>query len=123
MPDTNPAGIFYEANILEWWKINAGRFPNLAWMARDILAVQGGSVGIERVFSMARDVVPYRRSRLKSSTIRASMLVKSYEHEELRRELANYDSEREAERLEEEASLEDYRDTADRQEQRNEDEY
>ena len=92
-------------------------------MARDILAVQGGSIGVERVFSMARDVVPYRRSRLKSSTIRASMLVKSYEHEELRRELANYDSEREAARLEEMASIEDYRGWADRQEQSDEDDY
>jgi len=78
-----PAGICYEANILQWWKINAGRFPNLARMARDILAGQGGSVGVERVFSMARDVIPYRSSRLKSSTIRASMLVKSYENAEL----------------------------------------
>ena len=58
----------------------------LARMARDILAVQGGCVGVERVFSMARDVIPYQRSRLKSSTIRSSMLVKSYENEELRRE-------------------------------------
>ena len=64
-----PAGIFYEANILEWWKVNAGRFPNLARMARNIHAVQGGSFGVEQVFSMARDVIPYRRSRLKSSTI------------------------------------------------------
>jgi len=47
-------------------------------MARDILAVQGGSVGVERVFSTARDIIPYRRSRLKSSTIWSSMLVKSY---------------------------------------------
>jgi len=61
-------------------------------MARDIVAVQGSSVGVERVFSMARDVILYRRSRLKSSTIRSSMLVKSYENEELRRELAGHDS-------------------------------
>jgi len=99
-----PAGIFYETNILEWWKVNAGRFPNLARMARDILTVQGGSLGVERVFSMVRDVIPYRRSRLKSSTIRSSMLVKSYENEELRRELASHDSEREAEKLEEMAA-------------------
>jgi len=39
-----PAGIFYEANILAWWKVNEGRFPNLARMARDIVAVPGGSV-------------------------------------------------------------------------------
>jgi len=76
-------------------------------MARDILAVQGGSVGVERVFSIARDVIPYRRFRLKSSTIRASMLLKCYEHEELRRELACHDSEREAEKLKEMATLDD----------------
>jgi len=92
-----PAGTFYEANILDWRKVNAGRFPNLARMAREILAVQGSSVGVERVFSMPRDVIPYRRSQLKSSTIRSSMLVKSYKNEELRRELARHDSELEAE--------------------------
>jgi len=47
-------------------------------MARDILTVQGGTVGVERVFSMAGDVIPYRRLRHKSSTIRSLMLVKSY---------------------------------------------
>jgi len=55
------AGIFYEATILECWKVNAGRFLNLAGMARDILGVQGGSVGVERLFCMARDVIPYWR--------------------------------------------------------------
>jgi len=109
-----PAGIFYKANILEWWKVNPGRFPNLAPMARDILAVQGCSVGVQRVFSMARDVIPYRGLRLRSSTIRFSMLVKSYENEELRRELAGHDSEREAEKVEEMAATEDYRYSADR---------
>jgi len=109
-----PAGIFYEANILEWWKVNAGRFPNLARMARNIHAVQGGSVGVERVFSMARDVIPYRGSRLISSTIRSSMLVKSYENEEVRRDLAGHDSEREAEKLEEMAAAVDYGYWADR---------
>jgi len=103
--DESPTGIFYEANILERYKVNAQRFPNLSRMARDILAVQGWSVGVEGVISMARDVIPYRRSQLKSSTIRASMLVKCYEHEELRRELAWHDSEREAEKLEEMATL------------------
>jgi len=66
---------------------------------------------------MARDVIPYRRLRLKSSTIRSSMLVKSYENEELRREIAGHDSEREAEKLEEMAAAEDYRYWADRKEE------
>jgi len=64
-----PPGMFYEANILEWYKVKVGRLPNLARMARDIVDVQWGSVGVELVFSMARDVIPWRRSQLKSSTI------------------------------------------------------
>jgi len=78
-----PAGTFDEGNILEWWKVSVGRFPNLAQMASDILAGQGDSVGVERVFSMARDVMSYRRSGLKSSTIRTSGPVKCYENDEL----------------------------------------
>ena len=83
-------------------------------MVRDMLAVQGRSVGAERVYSMARDGIPDWRSRLKSSTIRSSILVKSYKNEELRRELAGHDSEREAEKLEEMAAGEDYHYWADR---------
>jgi len=112
-----PAGIFYEANILDWWKVTAGGFPNLARMARDILAVQRGSVRVEQVFSMARDVIPYRRSQRKISTIRSSMLVKSYENEELQTELAGHDSEQEPEKLEEMATAEDYCYWADRKEE------
>jgi len=112
-----PPGIFYKANTLEWWKVNVGRFPNLARMARDILAVEGGSVEVEWVFSIAQDVIPYQRSPLKSSTIRSSMLVKSYENEELRRELAGHHSERKAEKLEAMAAVEDYRYWANRKEE------
>jgi len=86
-------------------------------MARDILTVQGGTVGVERVFSMAGDVIPYRRLRHKSSTIRSLMLVKSYENEELRRELAGHDREQEADKLEEMAAVEDYRYWAARKEE------
>jgi len=43
--------------------------------------------------------------------------VKSYENEELRRELAGHDSEREAEKLEEMAAAEDYRCWAGRMEE------
>ena len=53
-----------------------GRFPKLAQMGRDILAVQCGSVGVKHVFSMAREVIPYLGSQLNSRTIRSSMLVK-----------------------------------------------
>jgi len=66
---------------------------------------------------MPRDVIPYQRSRLKSSTIRHSMLVKSYENEELPRGLAGHDSEQEAEQLEEIAAAQDYRYWAERKEE------
>jgi len=39
-----PAGILYKANILEWWKVNGERFPNLVQIAKDILAGQGSRV-------------------------------------------------------------------------------
>jgi len=45
------------------------------------------------------------------------MLVKSYKYEELRRELAGHDGDREAEKLEEMAAAEDYRYWADRKEE------
>jgi len=102
-----PAGIFYKSHILVWWKVKMGRFLNLARMARHTLAAQRGSVGVEQVFSMARDVIPCLRSGLTSSTISSSMLLKSYQNEELRRELAGHDSEQEAKKLEEVLAVED----------------
>jgi len=68
------------------------------------------------VFSMARNGIPYEHSRLKGSTIRSSVLVISYENEELRSELAGHDAEWEPEKLEERAAVEDYRYWADRKE-------
>jgi len=60
------------------------------------------------VFSIGRDVIPYRRLQLKSSTIQSSMVVQSYKNEELQRELSGHDSEREGEKVEEMATAEDY---------------
>ena len=98
----------YEANILQYWKNNVGRFPNLTRMARDILAVQGGSVGVERIFSMGRDVIPYRRNRLESKSIRATVIVKSYLREELKKDIKGLDPDTERIRLQDELTLFDY---------------
>ena len=51
-------------------------------MARDILAVPIAGVGIEYIFSIARDVIPYRRNRLKGSTIRNILILKRYQENE-----------------------------------------
>jgi hypothetical protein len=37
--------------VLDYWKINSSRFPNLSQMVRDYLAVPGTSTPSERAFS------------------------------------------------------------------------
>lgn len=68
--------------ILGWWKTHAEDYPRLAQVAKDILAVQIAEVGVERVFSLARDVIGNRRHRLAPKTIQRVMVLKdsiSYE--------------------------------------------
>ena len=49
-------------SVLDWWKLNESKYPALALMVKDVLAVPIAGVGVERVFSMARDIVTYRRN-------------------------------------------------------------
>ncbi|KEP45855.1 HAT family dimerization protein [Rhizoctonia solani 123E] len=58
---------------LEWWRLNAHRFPRLAAMARDFLCIPGTSVAVERVFSTGRDAISVRRASLSAETIRTLM--------------------------------------------------
>lgn len=61
-------------DILVWWRDNAHRFPILSHIARDFLAVPVSGVGVENLFSAARDVCHYRRNRLAPETIEAIMI-------------------------------------------------
>jgi len=54
-PDVNP---------LEWWKLENGRFPNLANLAKKYLCICGTSVPSERIFSKAGHVANNLRNRL-----------------------------------------------------------
>ena len=108
---SNHNDCLYEPDILRFWKKNEGKYPNLARMARDILAVQGGAVGVERVFSMGRDVIPYRRNRLECNSIRATMIVKFHLREELKKDMAGQDPDWEKFHLQDEISLFDYTST------------
>lgn len=60
-------------NVLEWWRLNKSRFPNLSAMARDILAIPATSVASEQMFSCAGRIIDDERTSLDPSTITALM--------------------------------------------------
>ena len=64
--------------VLDYWKINSDRFPNLSRMARDYLAVPGTSTPSERAFSGGRQLITDFRCSLSGETITACMLLKNW---------------------------------------------
>ena len=62
--------------VLKWWKANAFNFPLMAKAARDYLPIPSAEVGIEREFSIARDVLGLRRHRLNAETAMADAIEK-----------------------------------------------
>ena len=69
--------------ILDFWRKREPVWPRLAQMARDVLAVPETSVGVERMFNMARDICHYRRGHLKPEAIRDLMILKHFNREAL----------------------------------------
>lgn len=67
-----------DADILEWWKRNAGEYPCLARIARDYLAIPATSAPAERAFSCGADLVTDKRGSLSEETIRACMCLDSW---------------------------------------------
>ncbi|KAH9672311.1 E3 ubiquitin-protein ligase PRT6 [Citrus sinensis] len=60
-------------NILSWWKTNANRYPTLARIARNILAISITTVASESAFSTNGRVVSSYRKKLHPSTLEALM--------------------------------------------------
>jgi hypothetical protein len=65
----NEGKLDVKANILMWWKLHAVRFPYLSRLARRYLAMPATSVSVERLFSVAGQVVTAKRARLDPSTV------------------------------------------------------
>lgn len=64
------------SSSLEWWKKNKSLYPDLAKMARDVLAVPASSSSVERMFSISGKIATWQRNRLNPRTIRNLMVYK-----------------------------------------------
>eukprot|EP01121_Diplochlamys_sp_Union-15-3_P015147 TRINITY_DN4948_c0_g1_i1.p1 TRINITY_DN4948_c0_g1~~TRINITY_DN4948_c0_g1_i1.p1 ORF type:complete len:191 (-),score=24.46 TRINITY_DN4948_c0_g1_i1:42-614(-) len=58
-----------------WWKNHKSEYPNLARLAKRILAIPGTSVGVERLFSKAGDVVNKNRNRLNPKNVTQHLML------------------------------------------------
>lgn len=67
-----------KVDLLAYWRSQKDEFPKLSKMAQDYLSVQGGSVPVERDFSMGTHLVNPKRCSLHPQTIRACMCLKSW---------------------------------------------
>ena len=63
-------------DILECWQFLEPKYPTVARMAKDILAIPLAGVGVERVFNLGRNTCNYRRGHLHGETIKKIMIVK-----------------------------------------------
>ncbi|XP_076922873.1 zinc finger BED domain-containing protein RICESLEEPER 2-like [Bidens hawaiensis] len=61
-------------DILEWWKASSSKYPIVAKMAKDILAIPVSSVALESAFSTGGRVVEPYRSSLAPSLVEALIL-------------------------------------------------
>jgi hAT family C-terminal dimerisation region len=66
------------ADPLLWWKAAETRFPTIAKMARDYLAVQATSVASESTFSTSGQLITSNRVCLSDESIEASMLCRNW---------------------------------------------
>lgn len=82
--ETNEANLYLrepmesnnEEDILTHWYSISTRYPVLSRMIKNILAISVSEIEVKRLFSMTRDVVTYRRNRLRGQTIENIMIIK-----------------------------------------------
>jgi hypothetical protein len=95
-----PPEDFETCDPIHWWMGRRAQFPNLFWLARDILCIpgvsilsscqwvvisdkpqtSGSAVVVERIFSGGRDTISLRRASLQPETIKSLMLSKKKLH-------------------------------------------
>ena len=71
---------------LTWWKLNASRFPSVAFLARQILAIPGSQIETERIFSIAGVLTSLRRCRLGLNNLDSLIMINKNWPEDSRHE-------------------------------------
>ncbi|XP_013594980.1 PREDICTED: zinc finger BED domain-containing protein RICESLEEPER 2-like [Brassica oleracea var. oleracea] len=72
-PKPNPLGIPFD--VLGWWRNNSSKYPILAAIAKDVLAMQVSSVASESAFSTSNRILDPSRSCLTHYMIEVLMLI------------------------------------------------
>ncbi|XP_057533962.1 zinc finger BED domain-containing protein DAYSLEEPER-like [Amaranthus tricolor] len=67
-----------EFNILEWWKLNQTKYPNLSHMAADLLSIPFATISGNSVFSTASQKLDCQMSSLKHDTLEALICAKNW---------------------------------------------
>ncbi|CAM9886015.1 unnamed protein product, partial [Ascophyllum nodosum] len=69
MEEAQESGKILYPDPLDWWRINAVKFPLLAALARRLLTIPASQAQSERVFSSAGQIVTQTRNRLSSENV------------------------------------------------------
>ncbi|KAH9712218.1 BED-type domain-containing protein [Citrus sinensis] len=72
-----------DLDILSFWKGNGFRYPNLSFMARDILSIPISTVASESTFSVGGRVLDQFRSVLKPETVQAIITTRDWKFGEI----------------------------------------
>ena len=72
-----------DLDILSFWKGNGLRYPNLSFMARDILSIPISTVTSESAFSVGGRVLDQFRSVLKPETVQAIITTRDWKFGEI----------------------------------------
>ena len=76
IPKPNPLGIPFD--VLGWWRINSSKYPTLAAIAKDVLAMQVSSVASESAFSTSNRILDPSRSCLTHYMIEVLMCTEQW---------------------------------------------